>query len=199
MSLPPAYDGIGLRMPTTEDRQRLLELQRDPAELRYGVPAFVTQPEDLAGLDEFVEGMRKRIEEGEPSPFIVCATADPEVALGTTGWRTPYSREMGIAEIGYAVHPDARGRGVARRAVRGLLRWLMHDSDGPGLARVQLDHSVENAPSCGVALGAGMIREGTRTHYLPLRDLSAPGGVRRHDVCLHGITELDPLDRDLRP
>jgi RimJ/RimL family protein N-acetyltransferase len=65
--------------------------------------------------------------------------------------------------------------------------------DGRGLARVQLDHSVENEPSCRVALAAGFEREGIRRSFLPLRDPDAPGGVRRHDVCLHGCVEMPPV------
>lgn len=83
------------------------------------------------------------------------------------------------------------------------MRWLVLDEDGPGQVRVQLDHSVENVPSCRVAVTAGLEREGLRRAFLPLPDPSAPAGVRRHDVCRHGVTvgdlnrHLDPdLDRD---
>ncbi len=54
------------------------------------------------------------------------------------------------------------------------------------MARVQLDHSVENPASCAVAEAAGFAQEGVRRGFLPLRDPDAPFGVRRHDVCLHG-------------
>ena len=91
-----------------------------------------------------------------------------------------------VADIGYAVHPDSRGQGVATRAVRTLTRWLTVDDDGPALPRVQLDHSVENIASCRTALAAGFEQEGVRRHFLPLRDQDAPGGERRHDVCMHG-------------
>ncbi len=70
---------------------------------------------------------------------------------------------------------------------RTLTRWLTVDDDGPHLARVQLDHSVENPASCRTALAAGFEREGVRKAFLPLRDDGAPDGVRRHDVCLHGF------------
>ena len=72
------------------------------------------------------------------------------------------------------MHPDSRGRGIATRALRTLTRWLTTDADGPRLARVQLDHSVENPASCRMALAAGFAREGVRTAYLPLRDPAAP-------------------------
>ena len=42
------------------------------------------------------------------------------------------------------------------------------------MARVQLDHSVENIASCRVALAAGFEIEGVRRGFLPLRDPTAP-------------------------
>ena len=59
------------------------------------------------------------------------------------------------------------------------------------MVRVQLDHSVENVASCRVALAAGLEIEGVRRGFLPLRDPAAPDGVRRHDVCLHGVVAPD--------
>ncbi len=73
-----------------------------------------------------------------------------------------------VADIGYAVHPDARRHGVATRAVRALTHWPTLAEDGPGLA-------------------AGFAQEGVRRSFLPLRDHTAPTRVRRHDVCLHGL------------
>ncbi|HET8971254.1 MAG TPA: GNAT family protein, partial [Candidatus Nanopelagicales bacterium] len=74
-------------------------------------------------------------------------------------------------------------RGIGRRAIVTLTRWLM-STEGRGLERVQLDHSTENPASCRVARAAGFAQEGIRRGYLPLR--AADGTVRRHDVCLHG-------------
>ena len=54
-------------------------------------------------------------------------------------------------------------------------RWLTADPTGPHVARVQLDHSVENPASCRTALRAGFAREGVRAAFLPLRDPDAPG------------------------
>ena len=111
---------------------------------------------------------------------------DPARFLGSAAWLFHVPAPLRVADIGYAVHPDSRGQGVATRAVRTLTRWLTVDDDGPALPRVQLDHSVENTASCRTALAAGFEKEGVRRHFLPLRDQDAPGGERRHDVCMHG-------------
>ncbi len=122
--------------------------------------------------------------------LVVAVPGDDDRFLGTVGWRLD-APPLQVADIGYGVHADSRGRGVATSAVRLITRWLTLDRDGPTLPRVQLDHSVENVASCRTALAAGFEKEGVRGRFLPLRDEAAPGGVRRHDVCLHGYLPGD--------
>lgn len=174
-----------LRAAVPADRERWLELMADPMELRYGVPSFVPLPQSLEDLDERVATSARALAAVEPGSLIVASEDDPEHFLGSLGWRrdTP---PLQIADVGYGVHPDSRGRGVASRGLRILTRWLTLDEDGPQLPRVQLDHSVDNDASCRTARAAGFEQEGIRRSYLSLRDESAPDGVRRHDVCMHG-------------
>ncbi len=180
-------DGLVLRVPVSSDRERWLELLHDRDELRFGIPAFVPLPESVEQLDERVTLAGEHFTALEPGTLVMAPAEDPDRFLGTVGWFFHVPAALRIADIGYGVHPDARGRGVATRATRRLTRWLTEDDDGPRLARVQLDHSVENTASCRAALAAGLPQEGVRLGYLPLRDPEAPDGVRRHDVCLHGI------------
>jgi len=180
-------DGLSLRVPVAGDRERWLELLHDPEQLRYGMPAFVPVADSFEQLDARVTEATDRFEALQPGTLAVVAADDPDHFLGTVGWNFHLPPLLRIADIGYAVHPDARGQGVATRAIRTLTRWLTEDPDGPRLARVQLDHSVENNASCRAALAAGFEREGVRRGYLPLRDPEAPDGSRRHDVCLHGV------------
>ncbi len=69
----------------------------------------------------------------------------------------------GIAEVGYWVLPEARGRGVATRAVEVLSSWAL---DVLGLHRLELEHSVRNEVSCRVAVRTGFAPEGTRRSAL---------------------------------
>jgi RimJ/RimL family protein N-acetyltransferase len=188
---PGIDDGSGLLLrPAREsDVGRWLEMLRDPEYVTFAAPAFVTLAGDAAGLIERIEQSRTSWQERVPGMLTVTPAADPDRFLGDISWRWTSGEKLGVAEIGYGVHPDARGQGVGRRAIVALTRWLL-SPDGRGLARVQLDHSVENEPSCRVALAAGFEREGIRRGFLPLRDPDAPGGVRRHDVCLHGCVDL---------
>jgi RimJ/RimL family protein N-acetyltransferase len=188
---PGIDDGSGLllRPARASDAGRWLEMLRDPVYVTYAAPAFVTLASEAAGLTERIGQSQTSWQERAPGMLAVVPSADPDLFLGDISWRWTTGEKLGVAEIGYGVHPEARGQGVGRRAIVALTRWLL-SPEGRGLARVQLDHSVENEASCRVALAAGFEREGIRRGFLPLRDPAAPDGVRRHDVCLHGCVEL---------
>jgi RimJ/RimL family protein N-acetyltransferase len=95
-----------------------------------------------------------------------------------------FDPDDGVAKIGYRVHPDARGRGVARQMVDAVTRWGFASRD---LMRVQLEHAVANPASCRVALAAGFALEGTlRSAY------AVPGSAGREDCHVHGRLPADP-------
>jgi RimJ/RimL family protein N-acetyltransferase len=185
-------EGLVLRPALHGDRERWLELFHDPLELRFGLPAFVPVPQTIEELDERIVRTAEALAAREPGTLVVASESDPNHFLGSLGWRLDAPR-LHIADVGYGVHPDARGRGVAKRALRTLTRWLTVDDSGPHLPRVQLEHSIDNLASCRTALAAGFDQEGIRRHFLPLRDETAPGGERRHDVCLHGFVPSEPV------
>ena len=60
-------------------------------------------------------------------------------------------------EIGYAMAPEARGRGYASEATRAAACWLLVDQ---GLNRVELFAATGNLASQRVAEKAGFVREG---------------------------------------
>ncbi|HYH34953.1 MAG TPA: GNAT family protein [Nocardioides sp.] len=175
--------GVALRTAVETDAERWLEMVHDAEHRQYASPAHVPLPGDVTGLAESLAGSLTAWEERRPGTLVIVGSDAPGLFLGNISWRWTVSEPMAVADIGYGVHPDARGRGVGRRAISALTRWLL-DPDGRGLARVQLDHSTENEASCRVALAAGFEKEGIRRGYLPLR--GPDGLVRRHDVCLHG-------------
>ena len=66
-------------------------------------------------------------------------------------------RDAGEGEIGYAIDPEARGKGVATRSLDLLTRWGF---DALALARIELIIDVENDGSARVAERAGYSFEG---------------------------------------
>ncbi|MFD8520397.1 GNAT family N-acetyltransferase [Streptomyces capillispiralis] len=60
--------------------------------------------------------------------------------------------------IGYWVLPEARGRGVATRALLLAAHWAL---TGRGLHRLELNHALGHGASCRVATRCGFRPEGT--------------------------------------
>ncbi|ONI87456.1 GNAT family N-acetyltransferase [Actinosynnema sp. ALI-1.44] len=85
------------------------------------------------------------------------AIADNDRAVGQIGLRD-VSLVSAVAELSYWVLPEARGAGLAARAVRPMTRWCF---DTVGFHRLFLKHSTENMASCRVATTAGYVPEGT--------------------------------------
>ncbi|TWD82844.1 RimJ/RimL family protein N-acetyltransferase [Kribbella amoyensis] len=81
---------------------------------------------------------------------------DGDEALGQVGLR-------GVDLAGASVHlsywmlPQARGRGLATRAVGVVERWCFEEI---GFRRLTLEHSTENVQSCRVAEKSGYALEG---------------------------------------
>jgi RimJ/RimL family protein N-acetyltransferase len=86
------------------------------------------------------------------------------------------------AEVGYIVAPEARGRGVAHRALTLLTRWGF---EIVGLERIELRAELENPASLKVAERCGYVREGT------MRGVHLKG-VRRGDMALYARLAADP-------
>ncbi|GLK13351.1 GNAT family N-acetyltransferase [Streptosporangium carneum] len=82
------------------------------------------------------------------SPSFAVADATSGEALGHVRVRVAGER----GEVGYWVLPDARGRGVATRAVGVAGRWAFAFL---GLSRLDLRHATGNAASCRVAAKNG--------------------------------------------
>jgi RimJ/RimL family protein N-acetyltransferase len=91
-------------------------------------------------------------------------------------------RDTATAELGYAVTPGARGRGVASEALRQLTEWAFGQQ---GMVRLELLISVDNPASKKVAERCGYVREGVlRSSYVK------PG--RREDTEIWSRLATDP-------
>jgi RimJ/RimL family protein N-acetyltransferase len=176
-------DGLVLRTWRRGDLDPMTRLLVDPESRRWSPPLRVR------GDDWIAERLTRAVqsaEDDDPTSFVIAASGDPDRALGSIDFRRdlpipPFS----VVDVGCNVLPEARGRGVAGRALRLLSSWVLSPK-GMDLERVQLDHAVENVASCRTADRAGFTREGVRPHFLPLQD-SPDAPVVFHDTCLHGL------------
>ncbi|MDX6451805.1 MAG: hypothetical protein QOH16_1854 [Gaiellaceae bacterium] len=91
-------------------------------------------------------------------------------------------READTGELAYVVAPEARGRGLAPRALRVVGEWAFAEL---GMQRLQLRIEPENEVSHAVALRAGYTREGTLRSAFVVRG-------RRADVVMYSRLPTDP-------
>jgi RimJ/RimL family protein N-acetyltransferase len=136
----------------------------DPAVQRFTrVP--VPPPADFPST--WVRAYEDARRDGSREAFAIVAT-DGGSFLGAA-FVPRIDRVARTVELGYAVAPHARGRGVATEALRQLTDWALTTL---GALRIELMISAENEPSRRVAERCGYVREGV------LRSLYVKPGVR---------------------
>lgn len=161
-----AGPGMSLRPFVDDDADVLVRAYADPAIQRWHRRSL-TRDEAL----EWVHGRAQARWAGETGAE--WAVVDGDSVVGRIGLPVLHLDE-GIAEVGYWVLPEGRGRGIAGRALTAVTEWLF----AVGLHRLELMHSVHNLPSCRVAEKNGFELEGTRRSAL-----LHPDGW--HDMHLH--------------
>lgn len=157
--LPPGglSDGtLTLRTIEAADASALAGAE-DPVALAIGftgrphTPAEVRRSAARAGLDWLV---------GSAAPL---AMVDVDTGRCAGSLRLRLAGPPNIGGIGYAVHPDFRGRGYTARALRLLVPWAF---DAAGFARLELGAKVGNAASLRAAQHAGFGADGVRRSRL---------------------------------
>jgi RimJ/RimL family protein N-acetyltransferase len=161
-------DAIRLRPFTLDDVPAIVAACQDPEIPRWtSVPSPYAEPDAIAWLESTNE-----------EKFAVVDSKSGEL-LGSIGF---LARGDGKAEVGYWVKREARGRGVATRALELLARWMFVADEE--LGRLQLQADVENRSSQRVAEKAGFVREGILRSSLALK------GERR-DVVMYSLVRED--------
>ena len=136
--------------------------------LRFGLAA--TSPRD------YLAGYRAAWRDGRAAAFTIC-----DVGGDCFGQVIVELRDAGRADAGYWLVPEARGEGRATRALRLASRWALSQ---PGIERVQLWASGENAASQRVAARSGFQREGVLRSY-------AEANGRRVDAVFFSLLPSD--------
>jgi RimJ/RimL family protein N-acetyltransferase len=151
---PPLSDGVITLRPWVErDVPAIAEACRDE-EIAWWLDQ-VPQPYGEADARTYVAMTRRGWKDGTHAAFAVTDSGAGEV-VGSVGlhWLDP---ENGVAEVGYWVRREARGRGVATSATRLATQWALTTC---GMKRVQLRADRQNVASQRVAESAGFRREG---------------------------------------
>ncbi len=144
------HGGLVLRPWRRDDAAMLARAYADPGIRRWHVRSM-DEDEALRWMQERCERWRR--EAGGDWVVLESGAQVGRVSLHGLDLRD------GCAKAGYWVLPEARGRGLATRALLALTGWAF---DELGLHRIELEHSTANTISCRVALRAGFRAEGTR-------------------------------------
>jgi RimJ/RimL family protein N-acetyltransferase len=149
MELPTLRDGdLVLRPMRSEDLDAVTAACQDPEIQRWTfVPSPYTRADAEAYLNSSAEGK---------SVNLLAVDADDDRLLGSFSVMQ-LDREPGYGEIGYWVSAEARGRGVATRAVRLLADWTREQL---GLTRIDVLPHKDNLASRRVAEKAGFVDTG---------------------------------------
>jgi RimJ/RimL family protein N-acetyltransferase len=162
-----ADEVILLRPFTEDDLPAIVAACQDPE-----IPRWTSVPIPYTEADA-----RAWLESTEEETFAIVDRSSDEL-LGSIGVRY---FDGGIGEVGYWVKREARGRGVATRALELIAGWALVDK---GLDRFQLRADVANEPSQRVAEKAGFVREGVLRSSLELKG-------ERHDVVMYSLIRED--------
>ena len=171
----PLTDGeIVLRMRRAGDIAAIAEASRDPEtqrRLNDGPLSEEAQRETVARTEQ-------QWETGRAAPFVI-ADARNDRPLGLLNLQLREDEE--VANLAVSVFPEARGRGIASRALRLGALWGLRDL---GLARVAAEAAVDNHASIRAIEKAGFQREGT------LRAHCKTHG-ERHDCVMFSLVASD--------
>jgi RimJ/RimL family protein N-acetyltransferase len=170
---PPLGDGVVALRPWREaDIAAQLKAFSDPVFERFSDWAPGTHADAVRYLLEH-EAARLR---GEQLELALVEPHDMNVLLGGASLND-VSLSQGRAAVGYWLAPEARGRGIATRAVRLLARWAF---DSLGVARLELTCGPDNHASQRVAARCGFAREGLLRSHMPFKG-------RRRDTLVFGL------------
>lgn len=119
----------------------------------------IPSPYTPADARDYIARTREGWAAGTNSNFAIVLDGPAVGSIGVR-WVDP---DQGVAEVGYWVAPEVRGRRVCTRALALVSRWAIDR----GTERLQLRADEENVASKKVAENAGFTREGVlrSSHY----------------------------------
>jgi len=175
---PPVLDGVGIRLvPLALDVvNEMHELGQDPDVLHWTyVSAPFTREKAIEWVQRYVDGWK----DGSRAGFSIQSPAGEFLGFAALVRIDQDGRE---GEAGYIIAPQARGKGIATKALRRLTSWALSDL---GLQRVELRMDADNVASIAVAKRSGYVYEGT------LRSVHFKVGRRSDTIVYSRLPEDD--------
>lgn len=157
-----SHDAVTLRRWRAADADLVCRLVTESAEhlLPWMIWAADYTPQSAA---DYVASCEQEWEAGTAFNYLISEKGEP---AGSAGLMTRIG--LGGLEIGYWVHPDRTGRGIATAAAAALTEAAL---GLPGIGRVEIMHDLNNAASAQIPRKLGYARVGTIAGRFP----RAPG------------------------
>ncbi|GAA4198401.1 GNAT family N-acetyltransferase [Microbispora amethystogenes] len=154
---PPHDEGpsLLLRLWTEEDIPELIDAYRDPV-MRRWTRFHVDDEQDAR---RWIELQWKGWHDGDRLSFAVVEPEQGRSRLVANVVVKGLVAGGGSADVGYWTTREARGRGIASRALESLTTWAFDRFAGQGLESLRLLHQVDNHASCRVAQRCGYVLE----------------------------------------
>jgi RimJ/RimL family protein N-acetyltransferase len=171
---------ITLRLPADADVDAVVEACRDPE-----IPRWTQVPDDYreSHAREWLEMQARRREAGSGLHLVIVDAGDGSL-LGAIAFAGIDWDDL-RGSIGYWVTREARGRGVATRAVTLLATWGFEEL---GFGRIEIKTEPGNAISQRVAQRAGFTREGLLRSHAVIKG-------RRRDMVVFSLLPGDVSDQ----
>nr|WP_238345130.1 GNAT family N-acetyltransferase [Actinopolymorpha cephalotaxi] len=173
-----AAAGIVLRQAEAGDAPWITAACSDRELSRY-VPS-IPYPYSESDARTFIDRAAEDWAQGRAALFVIAQATSGE-SLGAVALH-PSPRDSEVAEVGYWLRREARGRGAATIAVRLVAGWAFGHL---GIKRLGLQTHPENSASQRVAHRAGFTREGLLRAWM-----ATPNG-RRDSVMFSLLPEDD--------
>lgn len=147
-------DRLMLRQINTADRDAIFATFRQAAVVRY---YDVVQPKTIADADGLIHVFNRRYENRLSIRWGIALRKRPEWLIGTAGYNL-FDQNGRFAEIGYELHPDHWGQGIATEAMSEIVHFGF---ERIGLYRIEANVFAPNHASARVLTKLGFQHEGT--------------------------------------
>ena len=143
---------LHLREVRDDDAAALFAIHSDARVMRYwSYPAWT----ELAQAEQKIADIQRQRRELDMLVWAI-ADADTDLLIGSSAIFY-MDLTQARAEIGYSLHPDWQGRGLASEALQLVLGYAFTEL---GLRRLEADIDPRNLPSCHLVERFGFVREG---------------------------------------
>jgi ribosomal-protein-alanine N-acetyltransferase len=168
--------GVRLRLVAEADLPAIVVAAQDPE-----IPRWTRVPSPY-GEEDAREWQRSSAagQEAGTDLHLLIVDAEDDRLLGAIGMHE-ISRQRGTCTVGYWLAAEARGRGVATRALRLLCEFAFEQLE---VVRIELAVDPGNAASIGVAERAGFRREGLLRSFIEIKG-------KRRDVLMYSLLPTD--------